>query len=73
VHLARRVAAGLWASRAPDSRKPDTRRSPLRRSHYRGRVGFNPFRQQVQRGSDIVIVAVALVVIAALVLWAMFG
>jgi hypothetical protein len=36
-------------------------------------VGLNPFRSQVKRSSDIVIVAVALVVIAALVLWAVFG
>jgi hypothetical protein len=33
-------------------------------------VGFNPFRQQVKRRSDIALVAVALVVIALLVLWA---
>ncbi len=33
-------------------------------------MGFNPFRKQVQRRSDIVIVAVALVVVALLVLWA---
>jgi len=33
-------------------------------------VGFNPFRQQVKRRSDIVIVASALLVIALLVLWA---
>jgi hypothetical protein len=36
-------------------------------------VGFNPFRQQARRGSDLAIVTVALVVIAALVLWAIFG
>jgi hypothetical protein len=36
-------------------------------------VGLNPFRSQAKRGSDVVIVAVALVVIAALVLWALFG
>ena len=34
---------------------------------------MNPFRAQAKRGSDLVIVAVALVVIAALVLWALFG
>ena len=33
-------------------------------------VGFNPFRQQVRRRSDAAIVAIALVVIVALVLWA---
>jgi hypothetical protein len=37
---------------------------------YRLGVGFNPFRQQVKRRSDIVLVAVAVVVIALLVLWA---
>jgi hypothetical protein len=33
-------------------------------------VGFNPFRKQVHRRSDAAIVAVALVVIALLVVWA---
>jgi hypothetical protein len=33
-------------------------------------VGFNPFRQQVKRRSDIALVAVALLVVALLVLWA---
>jgi hypothetical protein len=33
-------------------------------------VGFNPFRQQVKRRSDIAIVAIALLVVALLVLWA---
>jgi hypothetical protein len=36
-------------------------------------VGYNPFRQRVKRGSDAVVVAAALVVIAALVAWAVFG
>jgi hypothetical protein len=36
-------------------------------------MGLNPFRAQAKRGSDVVIVAVALVVIAALVAWALFG
>jgi len=36
-------------------------------------VGLNPFRSQAKRSSDLVIVAVALTVIAALVLWAVFG
>jgi hypothetical protein len=36
-------------------------------------VGLNPFRSQAKRSSDVVIVAVALAVIAALVLWAVFG
>jgi preprotein translocase subunit SecE len=33
-------------------------------------VGFNPFRKQVRRSSDIVIVVVALAVVAALLVWA---
>jgi hypothetical protein len=33
-------------------------------------VGFNPFRQQVKRRSDIALVVLALVVVALLVLWA---
>jgi hypothetical protein len=36
-------------------------------------VGFNPFRAHAKRGTDLVIVAVAFVVIAALVLWAVLG
>jgi hypothetical protein len=40
---------------------------------YRSGVGLNPFRSRAKRSSDVVIVAVALVVIAALVLWAVFG
>lgn len=43
------------------------------RGRYRSGVGLNPFRSQAKRGSDIVIVAVALVVIAVLVLWGLFG
>jgi len=37
---------------------------------YRRGVGFNPFRQQVKRRSDIVLVVVAVLVVALLVLWA---
>jgi hypothetical protein len=33
-------------------------------------VGFNPFRKQVRRSSDIVIVVSALAVVAALLVWA---
>jgi hypothetical protein len=40
---------------------------------YRDHVGFNPFRAQQRRSTDYVVVAVAMVVIAALVLWALFG
>jgi hypothetical protein len=36
-------------------------------------VGFNPFRSQAKRSSDVVILAAALVIVAALVLWAVFG
>lgn len=35
-------------------------------------MGFNPFRKQVRRRSDALIVAVAVAVIALLVLWAAF-
>jgi hypothetical protein len=33
-------------------------------------VGFNPFRKQARRGSDVVIVVAALVIVTALVVWA---
>jgi len=33
-------------------------------------VGLNPFRPQVRRRSDIALVAVALLVVALLVVWA---
>jgi hypothetical protein len=36
-------------------------------------VGFNPFRSRVERRTDIVVVVIAFVVIAALVLWAFLG
>jgi hypothetical protein len=36
-------------------------------------VGFNPFRARAKRGTDLVVVVAAFVVIAALVLWAVFG
>jgi hypothetical protein len=46
---------------------------PTRTARYRDGVGFNPFRQQVKRRSDIVLVGVAFAVIVLLVLWAAFG
>lgn len=36
-------------------------------------MGFNPFREQVQRRNDIVLVVAAFVVVAALVAWAFLG
>jgi hypothetical protein len=36
-------------------------------------VGFNPFRSQVHRRTDVVVVGIALVVVALLVLWGFFG
>jgi hypothetical protein len=36
-------------------------------------MGLNPFRARAKRGTDVVIVAIALVVVAVLVYWAMFG
>jgi hypothetical protein len=36
-------------------------------------VGLNPFREQVKRRSDIVLVVAALVVVALLVAWALFS
>jgi hypothetical protein len=36
-------------------------------------VGYNPFRKRVKRRGDVVLVAVALVVVVALVVWATFG
>jgi hypothetical protein len=36
-------------------------------------VGFNPFRSRVERRTDIVVVVIAFVVIAALVMWAFLG
>ena len=37
---------------------------------YGSAVGFNPFRKQVNRRSDIVFVGAALVIAAVLVIWA---
>jgi hypothetical protein len=36
-------------------------------------VGFNPFRKQADRRSDIAMVVAAFVVVAILVAWAFFG
>jgi len=36
-------------------------------------VGLNPFRSRVSRRTDIVVVAAAFVVIAGLLIWALFG
>ncbi len=48
-----------------------TRARPRPATHYRGVVGYNPFRKRVQRRSDIVLVGVTLLVVALLVLWAL--
>ena len=47
--------------------------SPRRPGDENGVVGFNPFRAQRRRSSDYVLVAAALAVTFALVLWAAFG
>jgi len=36
-------------------------------------VGYNPFRTRVKRRSDLLLVVAALVVVAGLVAWAVFG
>jgi hypothetical protein len=36
-------------------------------------VGLNPYRKRVQRRSDFVFVGLALVIAAALLVWAAFG
>ncbi len=38
-----------------------------------GAVGFNPYRQQQRRTSDYVMVAAAVLVVAALLAWALFA
>ena len=49
------------------------RPGPARRVRYRRDVGFNPFRAHAKRSTDYVVVGIALIVIAALVLWGLFG
>lgn len=41
--------------------------------HHTDGVGFNPFRPQRRSPADYVMVVAALVICAALVLWAFFG
>jgi len=41
--------------------------------HYRDGMGLNPFRTHVARRTDLVVVMVTLVVVLALVLWALLG
>jgi len=36
-------------------------------------VGFNPFREQTRRTSDYVLVGAALLVVVALIAWALLG
>jgi chorismate synthase len=36
-------------------------------------MGYNPFRVRVKHRGDVVIVAAAIVVVVALVAWALFG
>jgi hypothetical protein len=36
-------------------------------------VGFNPYRPRAKHRGDVVLVAVALLVVALLVVWAAFG
>jgi len=42
-------------------------------ARYGELVGLNPFRARAKRSTDVLIVAAALVIVAALVLWAVFG
>ena len=44
-----------------------------RTAAYWAAMGFNPFRQQRRSNADYLMVAAALVVCAALVLWALLG
>jgi hypothetical protein len=39
---------------------------------YRGLMGFNPFGKRAQRRSDLFILLLAFVIVAALVIWAAF-
>ncbi len=39
---------------------------------YGSAVGFNPFRKQVNRRSDIVFVGAALLIVVVLLIWAAF-
>lgn len=63
-------ATGTMPTSMTASADPAGAISPVR---YRARVGLNPFRSRVERRTDVVVVAVAFVVIAALVVWGLFG
>jgi hypothetical protein len=52
---------------------PHTRVAPTRAPAILGAVGFNPFRPQRRSYADYVMVAAALVVCGALVIWALVG
>jgi hypothetical protein len=45
----------------------------VRRGHDTERVGLNPFRQHRRSPADLLMVAAALLVCAALVAWAILG
>ncbi len=47
--------------------------SRLSVARYRAGMGLNPFRGRVNRRTDAAVVAAAFAVIAALLIWAVFG
>ena len=55
-----------WVERAQGAIWP-------RYGHYRGDVGYNPYREMVKHRGDLAIVVIAIVVVALLVAWALFG
>lgn len=46
---------------------------PVEDAHDTGSVGFNPFRSQRRSAADYAMVIAAMVVVALLVAWALFG
>ena len=49
------------------------RNGPGARRRYRSPMGFNPIRANRKRGSDVFFVAAAVIVVLALVIWALLG
>ena len=59
---------GPDGSGRPCPAEPPNQRSPSRDT---GAMGLNPFRQQRRRSADYVYVAASVIVVVALVLWAL--
>ena len=67
------TSSGRATTLATHERHRKTSRGISRAAAYWAAMGFNPFRQQRRSNADYLMVAGALLVCAALVIWALLG